>query len=407
MIHRACGGDRWRFLLATCFTLLNAAFFIHAFAGLETLLYFVLVLHVMTTPRERLTTSGNAWLILLAPLVRPEGALISLYLLHLIFVTAPTSPERQAARRVALLAIAAGGLYFAARYTYFGQLLPNTFYVKGGAGPGKLLYNLYIERSYLLMLLLAYGWLVYRKADLLFPTLQLTGYALVNLTADLQMNYASRFSFQAAFPLIVHAFILLTASLERTRSRVVLPIALALSSLLLVNPKEIGRLLTWYPYGLQSHAALGHALEPLREAGYVMAVGDAGITPYLSGWHTVDYIGLANRSIARSIHDGTQPVFPRPDLILMYGNTPDCSTRSMRFKGAEAFFREIVPDDYTCVPGPRWSDYYYLHGMIRKDNPDRARIATIFRQTRENAARYGDREALRDILSFRTVLRLY
>lgn len=90
----------------------------------------------------------------------------------------------------------------------------------------------------------------------------------------------------------------------------------------------------------------------------------------------------------------------------MYGRGPDCGARGMRFKGADAFFHEINLDDYVCTPGPRWSDYYYLHGLIRKDNPDRERIATVFRQTREAAARYGEREVMRDILGFRAVLRL-
>lgn len=409
ILWRATERNLPRFLMASLFTTLNLAFFIHAFAGLETLLYFALVLHVLTSSRQQLATPVQASLILLAPLVRPEGALISLYLLHVIFSNTQAGAKQVEARKYAIAFVMLGATYFVARYAYFGQLLPNTFYVKSGAGLSTWFYNLYIERQYLILVALAFAWLAHRKVDLLFPSLQLAGFLIVNLTSDLQMNYASRFSFQAIFPIIVYGFIVLIKGLDYQvlRRKILLPVALSATSFLLVSPKEIATLLTWYPYGLQSHAALGHALEKFRDKGYVLAVGDAGILPYLADWHTIDYIGLANRSIAKHVHDGSRPVFPKPDLIVMYGATSSCESRNMRFKGAEAFYAEINLNEYVCVPGPRWSDYYYLHGMIRKDNPDLAALSAIFQQTAEAAEGYRQQDAMHDILGFRTVLRLY
>lgn len=279
------------FLTVTTFTTLNVVFFIHAFSGLETLLYFAVVLYVLTAPPAQSRTPAGASLILLAPLIRPEGALISLYLVFVIFSAKAPSTQQRAAQKWAVFFMLIGAGYFAARYAYFGQLLPNTFYVKSGAGLQTLLYNIYIERNYLILVMLAYAWLAYRKVDLLFPTLQLAGYLLFNLTADLQMNYASRFSFQAIFPIIVYGFLLLLQSLDydKLRRNIFLPLTLASTSLLLVSPKEMGALLTWYPFGLQSHAALGYKLADFKDKGYVLAVGDAGILPYLADWHTVDY----------------------------------------------------------------------------------------------------------------------
>lgn len=409
ILWRASQRNLLRFLMAALFTTLNIAFFIHAFAGLETLLYFALVLHVLTSSRQQLATPVQASLILLAPLVRPEGALISLYLLHVIFSNRHAGTTQLAAKKYAIAFVLLGAAYFAGRYAYFGQLLPNTFYVKSGAGLSTWLYNLYIERQYLILVALAFAWLAHRKADLLFPAMQLAGFLIVNLTSDLQMNYSSRFSFQAIFPIIVYGFIVLVRELDyqALRRNILLPTALSASSLLLVAPKEIATLLTWYPYGLQSHAALGHALEKFSGKDYVLAVGDAGILPYLANWHTIDYIGLANRSIARHIHDGSRPVFPRPDLIVMYGATSSCQSRNMHFKGAEAFYAEINLNEYVCVSGPRWSDYYYLHGLIRKDNPDIGALSAIFQQAGKASAQYSRQDVMSDILSFRSVLRLY
>lgn len=409
ILWRATERNLPRFLMAALFSTLNLAFFIHAFAGLETLLYFALVLHVLTSNRQQLVTPVQASLILLAPLVRPEGALISLYLLYVIFSNTNTGPKQIEARKYAIAFVMFGATYFVVRYVYFGQLLPNTFYVKSGAGLSTWFYNLYIERQYLILVALAFAWLAYRKVNLLFPTLQLAGFLTVNLTSDLQMNYASRFSFQAIFPIIVYGFIVLIKDLDSQvlRRNILLPAALSATSLLLVAPKEIATLLTWYPYGLQSHAALGHALEKFKDKGYTLAVGDAGILPYLADWHTIDYIGLANRSIARHVHDGSRPVFPKPDLIVMYAANSNCESRNMRFKGAEAFYAEINLNEYVCVPGPRWSDYYYLHGLIHKDNPDFAALSDIFQRTGKIAERYSQKDVMRDILGFKTVLRLY
>ncbi|MES2908695.1 MAG: hypothetical protein V4688_06000 [Pseudomonadota bacterium] len=397
------------FLTVATFTTLNVVFFIHAFSGLETLLYFAAVLYVLTAPAAQLKSPAAASLILLAPLIRPEGALISLYLMFVIFSTKAPGTQQRDAQKWAVLFMLIGAGYFAVRYAYFGQLLPNTFYVKSGAGLQTLLYNIYIERNYLILVMLAYAWLAYRKVDLLFPTLQLAGYLLFNLTADLQMNYASRFSFQAVFPIIVYGFLLLLQSLDyaKLRRNIFLPLVLAATSLLLVSPKEMAALLTWYPFGLQSHAALGYKLADFKGKGYVLAVGDAGILPYLADWHTVDYIGLANRSIARHIHDGSKPVFPRPDVIVMYGATSDCEVRNMRFKGAEAFYAEVNLDDYFCAPGPRWSEYYFLHGLIRKDNPDHEKLANIFKETGLAAQRYSSARAMDDALHLRSALKLH
>lgn len=100
-------------------------------------------------------------------------------------------------------------------------------------------------------------------------------------------------------------------------------------------------------------------------------------------------------------------MFPRPDLIVMYGATSSCQSRNMHFKGAEAFYAEINLNEYVCVSGPRWSDYYYLHGLIRKDNPDIGALSAIFQQAGKASAQYSRQDVMSDILSFRSVLRLY
>ena len=101
---------------------------LHAFSGLETPLYILLILE-MALCVEHAADAQYPYvclLFLLLPLTRPEGVVFSI-LGAILFVRrrrdADTFP------RWLVVAAFVGLVYFIARWHYFGQLLPNPFYV--------------------------------------------------------------------------------------------------------------------------------------------------------------------------------------------------------------------------------------------------------------------------------------
>jgi hypothetical protein len=105
-------------------------------AGLETTLFGALLLALLilgcAPPRDRAFLGASAVALLLA-LARPEGALVYV-VFSLWYATRVPGSIGQRLRSLApgmLLFVVLGGGYFAARWTYFGALLPNTYYAKG------------------------------------------------------------------------------------------------------------------------------------------------------------------------------------------------------------------------------------------------------------------------------------
>ncbi len=112
----------------------------HALGGLETMLFCALVLacvwtlmRAVDTPDDGRALSIHLVLALLVCLARPEGAALAApSLCTLAFVNARRGRRefgRFAMRTVALFVVPAAA-YFAWRWWYYGQLMPNTYYAK-------------------------------------------------------------------------------------------------------------------------------------------------------------------------------------------------------------------------------------------------------------------------------------
>jgi hypothetical protein len=110
-------------------------------SGLETGLFALLVLAGSACAIQPRFRGALGPLFALATLTRPEGALLmGLTLLYIWFIGNKLSGDRSLALRIraTLPALAAYvlivGPYFLWRMTYYGELLPNTFYAKTGGG---------------------------------------------------------------------------------------------------------------------------------------------------------------------------------------------------------------------------------------------------------------------------------
>ncbi|HTJ66107.1 MAG TPA: hypothetical protein VL551_01135 [Actinospica sp.] len=131
VVHRVLEVPRLQKLLLTAFAVANPVFFVHAFSGLETASFALLLaaLFGLLYTRGRLDALGHV-LVLAVALSRPEGmvyALVAeLWCLHL---------NRRRAD-----AVAAGGVlallasYWLLRDAWFHSFFPNSYLLKSGAG---------------------------------------------------------------------------------------------------------------------------------------------------------------------------------------------------------------------------------------------------------------------------------
>jgi hypothetical protein len=84
-----------------------------------------------------------------------------------------------------------------------------------------------------------------------------------------------------------------------------------------------------YADGLeQAHIALSRHLAGFRESRHaeqpLLAIGDAGATPYYSRWRTLDTFGLNDRTIALSgQHDPGYILATRPDLLVLISSAEE------------------------------------------------------------------------------------
>lgn len=368
-------------VIATAFTCTNFYIFPHAFSGLETLLFLLLIFIVLEASPAKLASTPFSLLIFVAPLIRPEGALASIYILHQQF-------RNKTLNRWSCLAISLGLAYFFWRYAFFEKLLPNTFYVKMHGG--SLAENIKSEQFVILLGITSICALRLIRSPIFFPLLLISSYVGVNLTSDMQMNYCHRFGYHLIIPIALHAAKQSLAFLEMmkptsessTRTNAV---RLAIALLFLFSAKTFSfrsalQILDYYPSAISSHKKLGQALSEAKLANSIIAVGDAGLIPYYSGLPTIDFIGLASSEIGTWFSHGIEPTLPKPDIVIVYSKASNsCELSPTKYPGLDLIARQhLKHSKYTCHTGPNWAGEYYLNALISTESPKYSALQEVF-----------------------------
>jgi len=301
------------------------------------------------------------------------------------------------------VAMGVGLSYFLVRYFYFGYLFPNTFYAKSGSGLSTLISNFLAEKIVICGWLISLVFIVKNKGKILLPIILFGGYLVGNLTADLQMNYGSRFAWHMLFPAIFYSFWLTVGAIKTQSSsatHVALPILFVVAFMTNFNQSLWG-LLTYYPDAIKSHRALGQALSKYQQFEPILAVGDAGLIPYYSNLSTIDYIGLANVEVARSIKEKREPKLRKPDIMALFSEKENsCAPRELQFKGEEMLRKIISNSEYECVLGPRWGNNYYVNFLIRKDLKFRSDLVSDIGAVKMNSNGTDRLTQIKDIFRF-------
>lgn len=385
--------------------------FTHATSGLETMLFAALALaSLLAFARAVDATEGRgraeaalAVLLLALCLTRPEGAVFAAVALALLGVVRARAGWRDLGTlvlRVALLLAIPGAIYFAWRYSYYGQLLPNTFYAKlhhrvsaDSAIAAAKFAAIYLAFPAAAVFALAVAGprdaLAAFRARSLGARLGALAALLVTaivtaqyLRSALIMNYAHRF-WAPFYPLLLVAVTLAaSAAWEALGRRRAATVALVVAGGLVVVqlvahvallPRErrfardTARLLA------DEHVQVARFLrEHVPAGGTIVVVVDAGAVPYFSGFRTIDFGGLNDEFLARRFRDRV-PLRQIVDYFYSH------DAEAVVFTSSE-WDRIVGPEPAPIEKDPRFANYvlaarfrsdafpsYFEHVYLRRD----------------------------------------
>ena len=352
----ALGTDEARRLLARLILVGGGWWAMHAGSGLETTLYTALcVASVLAWLQHRTWT---ALLCLLTALTRPEGVLLAVVLAAADAWRMRANVQQVAWRSGAWLAgfVVPGALYFAWRWGYYGQLLPNPFYVKSASGVASWLHvaNFIVTT----VLFPALAWRASRPTLVRLPQRELVmglgGMIAVLLAfygqSELLMNYGNRFF----MPLLPFIIVGLAATWGELRWSKWLLIYGLLSGIF-----TIGAAVNAYNYALMmqsEHAAAAAWISEHVPADQTLAViVDAGLVPYQTAMRTIDVGALNDPVLAHEQDAQARAAYvlnQQPAVVLL-------ATGELGIVAAEATRTALLAD-------PRWQATYRLAQEFRR-----------------------------------------
>jgi hypothetical protein len=352
---------------------------------------------VATERRSPLADGALPVLACLLGMARPEGAILGVAVM--MAVAASRGPQAVPAfARFALWFGVLGGAYFLARWRYFGHPLPNPFYVKGGghlywsslAAAGGNAVRLAGPLLTLLPLGFASAAGIRRLMLLVWPVAVFTG---VWLLLSNEMNYAMRFQY-AVLPLIAIAAPGIAADANQAWRERIWPLlaprwraALTASAAVAVTLMVMLQHRTYAPAPGDSRREAGMLLAAYRDRGYTMAVSEAGLLPFYSGWRAIDSWGLNDEAIARTGRLTEEYLErSRPALIMFHAY----SSPIMRLQRAPERWDAmvLVLRDFAEARGYRLAASFGVKPddthtfYVRPDLPDTDRIVEAIRAMR-------------------------
>ena len=385
-------------------------------AGLETSLFTMLItLAVWRFSVEQERLSAVRWsgiLLALAAMTRPEGVLIFLLLLGFSTVRAAVlgrSPSIGVARqelRWVLMFLAIAAPYMAWRWSYYGYLFPNTFYVKSGRGLVQLLGGvLYVtagirKHGGMLFHALALApaiWGPLRSRAAPFAVVIL-GWQVYDIYKGNDVLELFRF-FVPILPIVysmaavalVQLYELVEAHLPTrgmAKALLALFVAGTVATNLVMSYASRDERIQLKEYQLQIR--IGDAefrqyakrLMEISPGGASIALVDAGVIPYMTRWYTIDRFGLCDVHIAHTRPRGRlgekfdeayvlsrQPVFIQTKVT---ARMEENGQIALGWAGdAELFANERFREEYVRLEDPELDGFF-----VRREKVPHLRLGT-------------------------------
>jgi hypothetical protein len=365
-----------------------AAFFGTPFFVLFTSASWYFILRILTGKTSRLTNWGFALVSFLAALTRPEGILLTMLMLGSLAIVKGLKYTVSASRQTFILFLSLGTIYFFWHWYYFGYPLPNPLYKKGGFHPENFNVTFFyaFKMCFPVLPFFLIGIFTTAKRRLAFAcSLPILGFTAAFLFLSNEMNFGARFQYAVmpiaflSWPLLVDEPEWLSRLFQKHWSYAFV-LGILLTVIVLVYQMRTGR----FDYFQDGRKNVGELLASYREKGYTMAVSEAGLLPFYSGWRALDTWGLNDQWIAH--HGEITEEYLRgwnPDIIMFRAECspaipfPAHPNKFMQHVWRIKEFAEhngyILAAAYGDSPGI--THYYY----VKQNCPDAERLITEIR----------------------------
>lgn len=362
-------GDKARMAFILMVILAIPASVVHAFSGLETLVYCGVLALFFIYSEQRQWRAALLCVVLLV-LTRPEAWLLfALYPAMLIAaVLAPQDPAARLSRGTLAGQIAVLGgvavVYFGFHQWVFGEFLPNTYFIKSGNGISVAQAVQILPYTLPAVAVLAFGNRRTGAAMVLY--FAAVGYSYAS--SDLLMNYVQRFPFQIVLPIAL--YLGWAASRRNSGGGWVTLGIVAYLAVFAVHGRGLGDHLgvaNYYPRLLHSHVALGRALHDLAQDGRIeaFAMGDAGAPAFHAGIPALDTIGLGSQMVAR---EGLTLAVVRayaPDVVTFFGNAEGVRDLPERHAALWDYVAESgLTERCVLIWAPQYTVWIYARGDL-------------------------------------------
>ena len=355
---------------------IEARFGTPVFALAIAVTWMLAIRYVQSPSRRHFLQYGAAGLV--AGIVRPEGVIFFALSFVGLLLPLPRGGRREPIVILASVFVPIGLAYFIWHWAYFGYPLPNPYYRKGGVYPTTLADGFTLLRSWmapaavLYLLVLARRWRVG-----LFHLIPIAGFTLAWAFVSSEANYVDRFQ----YPLLVIAAVSVPALWQTARDSIArLPVpawwtlglvgTLAFSGLWVRADKAAAT----QAMGRDSRYTVALRLSRLPGV-HTMAVTEAGLLPFYSGWTALDLWGLNNENIAHHGLSAQDLTRASPDLVMIHWNPTStlkgwAQMESLALKWVHEH-HYILAADYERAP-----DQQHLY-FVKPVPRDRAIIAAV------------------------------
>ena len=332
-IYKKTSAKKWALITILLITT-NWQVYVHAFSGLETLLWCWLLLEAFFIIREEKVAAGKQlqlWLLcLLLALTRPEGVIYAAF----FFVYLKWMKKQSMNYLYIVIVAVLGIIYFALRYWYFGLLFPLPFYHKvmdNQFGKFAFIFNMYTSWHYLICAALVLYFLRKFKLVYYIGAVSFLIFFLLYGKSFLVMNFADRFPFQLFLPFIIFALIQLEKSDYIHKVKILLVagfLNLIVFSKGLYNENLIELASITNNAGSafflpRSHYILAKNINKIpnvEQKQLKVLFGDAGVFPYYVKAKCYDYNGLTDAYMVKN--KLTESYFDSRDADIVLIGTP-------------------------------------------------------------------------------------
>jgi hypothetical protein len=322
-------------------------------------------------------------------LARPDGLVLAVLMLAAIVWYRGARASATVTVAFAAVVGVLGTMYFIWRWRYFGHVLPLPLLKKGGwqLHWESLAPSLATSIKMTLPLLLVLFWGLRdagTRRRAIFALIPLLGYASAWVLVD-ENNFAGRFQY-VLLPLLLIAWPAFLPQRrrepERLGPRAAVWLALALVAIWRYWSITLGHLHPGFVWGNSGLSEVGTVLHKYSQKGYLLAVSEAGMLPFYSGWRAVDMWGLNDAHVTVDLHGRIDRAYLeqlRPDVI-EYDSAPNDPPDWMRMVRTARQY--AIDHSYMLAGDFRRGVWHTQSYWVRSDCPDSAAIVDDVRKLR-------------------------